>query len=72
MFLYETDGNTIKPEEHKLDLSDEKVKVNLTFPLKSKVKKNNTAKKKENVYGPAISQESWLFPPSGELEISKF
>lgn len=67
MFMYETDGSTIKSEQHKLDLSDGKAKITLTFPLKSKVKRNNTAKKKENVYGPAISQDNWLFQPSGKF-----
>jgi len=59
----------IKQEHHQLDLKNNKPKVTLTFILKSRVKKNTAVKKKNNIYGPAFAQDSWLLQPSGKFSL---
>jgi hypothetical protein len=65
--MYETDGSTIQPSQHKLDLNLQKPQIKQIFPLRSKVRKTNQNKKKDYHYGPAIASDQWRFQPSGKL-----
>lgn len=69
--MYETDGSTIKPEQHKLELNFQKPQIKLTIPLKNKVRKTNQNKKKDYHYGPAIGSDQWKFQPSGKFLVKR-
>lgn len=72
LFIYETDGSTVKPEQHKLDLTLNKPQIKLTIPLKNKVRKTNQQKKKDYPTGPAIASDQWKFQPSGKYRLNYF
>lgn len=47
LMFYETDGINIKPEKHKIDLTNQKPEIKITIPLKHKVRKTNQNKKRD-------------------------
>ena len=68
LYLYETDGSTIRPEQHKLEFNRHRPQIKLTIPLKNKVRKTNQNKKKDMPWGPAIASDQWKFQPSDSVK----